>query len=95
MKQCLPVLHSITSFKGAYKKLEDTARSSFVSCCFNSAFTSAVITVYNFSELRLALSEKIFSSKIFLFQQIHPEPFNGQNLLSVMKNFCQYSQIFL
>ena len=60
MKKCLPVLHSVASFKGAYKKLEDTARSSFVSCCFNSAFTSAVIIVYNFPELRLALSEKIY-----------------------------------
>ena len=34
---------------------------------------------------------KRFSSQIFLFQQIHPNPLNAQNLLSVLKVFCQFS----
>ena len=35
-------LYCISSFEGtSYKKLQFTAPSSFISCCFTSAFTSA------------------------------------------------------
>ena len=36
------VLHCISRLKGtSYKKLQDTATNSFISCCFTSDFTSA------------------------------------------------------
>ena len=44
----------------------------------------ADIVFYNFLELHLTLSEKIFLSQIFLSLQIHqnpPHPLNNQNLL--------------
>ena len=59
-----PVLHCISSFKGTYKKLQETA---IISCCFTSAFTSAYIIFYNFLELHSTLSEKRFLSQIYLF----------------------------
>ena len=63
-EKALSVLHFISSFEGtSCKKLQDTANSSFISCYFTSAFTS---TDYKFLELQSTLSEKIFSSQIFL-----------------------------
>ena len=65
----MPVLYCISSFEGTcYRKLQDTAASSFISCCFtSSAFTSADIIFYNFSEHHPKLSKKGFLSWIFLF----------------------------
>ena len=45
----------------SYKMLQDIAASSFISCCFTSAFTLADIIFYNFSRLESKLSKKIFS----------------------------------
>ena len=59
-----PALHCIPGFEGtSYGKLLDTV-SSFISCCFTSAFASADI----FIELYLIVSEKKgLSPKVFLF----------------------------
>ena len=46
---------------------QDTATSSFISCCFTSSFTSADIIFYSFLEICSILSEKRFSSQVFLF----------------------------
>ena len=51
------------------------------------------ITVYNFLELHLTLSEKCFCQKCLLFNefaQIH-HPRNGQNVLGVTRVFYQFS----
>ena len=70
----MPFLHYISNFEGtSYKKLKDTANSSFISCCFTLAyiitlaFTAADITFHIFLEIHSTLSEKIFSSQILLF----------------------------
>ena len=57
-EKCMPVLHCISSFEGTYRKLQDTDTSSFVSCCFTSAFTSADIIFYNFLELQSTKCDK-------------------------------------
>ena len=63
----MSVPHCISIFEGTfYKKLQDTATTSFV-CYFTSAFTSADIILNNFSELHLTLSEKRVLSQISLF----------------------------
>ena len=65
----MPVLHFISSFEDtAYKKLQDTAISSFFSCCFISGqlLHQQISFFYKFVELHSGLSEKIFSSPIFL-----------------------------
>ena len=60
-----PVLHCISSFEGtSYKKLQDMTTSSFTACCFTSAFTSADIIFYNFSEPDLKLFKEGFLSQI-------------------------------
>ena len=57
----MPFSHCISSFEGtSYKKLQVTAISSFISCCFTSALTSADITFYKFLEVYSLLSEKRF-----------------------------------
>ena len=67
-EKCMLVLHCISRFEGtSYEKLQGTVTSSFVSCCFTSAFTSPDIIFYNFLELHLASSEKRFLSQISLF----------------------------
>ena len=74
-KKCTPIWHCISCFEGtSYEKLQDTATSCFICCCFISDFTSADITFNTFLELHSVLSEKRSSSQIFLFQQIYPNP---------------------
>ena len=74
-KKCTPVWHCISCFEGtSYEKLQDTATSCFICCCFISDFTSADITFNTFLELHSVLSEKRSSSQNFLFQQIYPNP---------------------
>ena len=47
-----PVLQCISSFEGtSYKKLQDIAITSFISCCFTSVFTSADINFTTFQNL--------------------------------------------
>ena len=57
--------------------------------CFASAFISADIIFYNFLEL---FQHSTFS---FLTDSLKHHPFNGQNLLSVTKVFCQFSLQYL
>ena len=67
--------------------------SSFISCSFTSAFTSADIIFYNFLELVSKLSKKDFRHEFSFFNgftQI-PHPLNGQNPLSMIKVFCRCS----
>ena len=67
-EKCMPVLQSISRFECIfYENLEDTATSSFVSCCFTSAFISPDIIFYKFLKLHLALYEKRSLSQIYLF----------------------------
>ena len=62
------MVHCISNFEcTSYNKIQDTAISSFISCCFTSAFTSADITFYNFLEPHSTFSEKRFFVRIFLF----------------------------
>ena len=65
----MPALHCISSFAGtSYKKFQDTAISSFISCCFStSTFKSGNIISYIFLKIHSTLSKKIFSSQILLF----------------------------
>ena len=58
-----PFLYCISSSEGtSYKKLQFTATSSFISCCFTSAFTLADTYFYNILEVYSTLFEKRFSS---------------------------------
>ena len=62
------MVHCISNFEcTSYNKIQDTAISSFISCCFTSAFTSADITFYNFLEPHSTFSEKRFFVRIFRF----------------------------
>ena len=84
-----------TSFKGIYyKKLQETAASFFVSCCFTSTLISADIiftTFYNFVQHYL---KKEFRHKFPIFNGFTQiPPLNGQNLLSVTKGFSRGSVI--
>ena len=65
--------------------------SSFISCSFTSAFTSADIIFYNFLELNSKLSKKDFRHKFSFFNSFTqiPHPLNSQNLLSMIKVFCR------
>ena len=81
----MPVLQRISSFEGtSYKKLQDIATSSFISCCLTSIFTSADIIFYNFSELDSKLSKKYFCHKFPFFNGFTQSqiPFNAQNPLA-------------
>ena len=49
-------------------------RSSFISCCLTSVFTSADTIFYNFSELDSKLSKKNIFVNNFSFSMIHPTP---------------------
>ena len=51
----------------SYKKLQDTATSSFIYYCFTSAFTSVDIIFQNFLDFHSLLSEKRFVTQVFLF----------------------------
>ena len=92
------LVHCISSFEDAsFKKyMIDTATSSFVSCCFLSAFTSADIIFYNFLELHCAFSNKKIFVMNFPFstdcsKNRIPPPLNCQNLLSAKNFFCRCS----
>ena len=63
--------------------------SSFISCSFTSAFTSADIIFYNFLELVSKLSKKDFRHEFSFFNSFTqiPHPLNGQNPLSMIKVF--------
>ena len=64
----MSVLQGVSSFEGIYyKKLQDIATSSFISCCLTSIFTSADIIFYNFSELDSKLSKKEICHKFPFF----------------------------
>ena len=70
-------LDYLSSFEGtSYKNPKDRATSSFISCCFTLAFTSAVIIFHKFLELHSTLSaRKIFVTNFpFLFYRIHSNP---------------------
>ena len=68
MKNTCLMVHCISNFEcTSYNKIQDTAISSFISCCFTSAFTSADITFYNFLEPHSTFSEKRFFVRIFRF----------------------------
>ena len=55
------MVHCISNFEcTSYNKIQDTAISSFISCCFISAFVSADIIFYNFLEPHSTFSEKRF-----------------------------------
>ena len=70
---------------------------SFIFYCFTLASTSADIIFDNFSELCSILSEKIFHVTLSFFNRLTqiPHPLNRQNLLSVIKDFCQCSLIVM
>ena len=86
-----------SNFEGTfYKKLQNIATNSFISCCFKSVFTSADIVFYNFSELDLKLYKKTLS-QISLFNRFPPTPnyhLKDLNLLSMTKVFrwCSLSR---
>ena len=90
------VVHCISRFEGtSYKKLQDIATSSFISCCFTPAFTSADIIFYNFLNLiqNYQKKKKKKLSQISLLKWIHPNPPpilhpHFQNSISVSKIFC-------
>ena len=75
------------------------ATSSFISCCFTSAFTSADIIFYNFLELHLTSEKKYFCHEFFFFNEFTQipspppptHPINGQNPLSMAKVFSWHS----
>ena len=65
-KKYMPVSHFISSFESAsHKKLQNTATSSLISCCFRSAFTSTDIIFYNL----LQYLKKDFRHKFSLFNR--------------------------
>ena len=73
----MPVLHCISRFEGtSYNKLQDMTTSSFTACCFTSAFTSADIIFYNFSERDLKLFKKGFLSQISFFDRFTQTPYS-------------------
>ena len=78
----MTVLQGISNFEGtSYKKLQDKATSSFISCCLTSIFTSADITFYNFLELDSKLSKKNIFVTNFPFLTDSSNPLNAQNPL--------------
>ena len=61
------ILYCILSFEGApYQNVKDTATSSFITCCFTLAFTSADIIFHKILEFHSTLFGKRFSSQKFL-----------------------------
>ena len=60
------MLQDIATFHGKF--FNYIATSSFISCCFLSASTSADIIFYNFSEVDLKLSKKKFHHKFSFFR---------------------------
>ena len=76
-QEYMPVLHCISRFEGtSYNKLQDMTTSSFTACCFTSAFTSADIIFYNFSEPDLKLFKKGFLSQISFFDRFTQTPYS-------------------
>ena len=69
-------LHCISSFGGtSYKNISDAATSSFISCCFILAFTSADIIFHKFLGFHSTLFEKRFLLQIYLFLMVSlPSP---------------------
>ena len=62
-----PVLNGMSTkikqkIQDCFTCFKDTATSSFISCCFTSAFTSVDIIFYKFLEFQSTLSEKKFLS---------------------------------
>ena len=55
----MSVLHCVSSFNRKYpcEKLEDTATSIFISCCFISVFKAAIIS-YDFLKFHLTFIYK-------------------------------------
>ena len=95
----IPLLPCISSFEGtSYKNFQDSCTSSFIYCCFISAFPSANMifftTFYNSNHHYL---KKDFQNKFLFFNRFtppppqHTHPLNSQNPLSVRKVFCQCS----
>ena len=63
----MSVLQCLSSFEDiSYEKLQDTAASSFVCCCFILALEQHIPFFYNFLERHSKLSEKRFSTQIFI-----------------------------
>ena len=71
-------LYCIASFEGtSYKKLQFTDISSFISCCFTSAFASADIsftTFYKFIQHYLKKDFRQEFSFLIIFIQARPIP---------------------
>ena len=89
----MPVLHCISRFEGtSYNKLQDMTTSSFTACCFTSAFTSADIIFYNFSELDSKLYIQKFCHKFPFFNRFkhitpyHPHPLGRRQLTFISIN---------
>ena len=88
----MPILHYVSSFEGTYyRKLQDTASSSFFSCCFTSStFISADTTFYNFLELQSKLSEKrifVMNFPFLMDSYSNPPQTNIQDLPKCHKCF--------
>ena len=67
-------LYCISSFEGtSYKKLQFTAPSSFISCCFTSAFTSADVFLQHFTSYKLVQHylKKDFRPEFFFFTRFN------------------------
>ena len=74
----IPLLPCISSFEGtSYKNFQDSCTSSFIYCCFISAFPSANM-IFIFQQIHTPPPQ-------------HTHPLNSQNPLSVRKVFCQCS----
>ena len=58
------------------EKLQDTATSSFIFCCFKLVFVSADIIFYNFLKIHSTLSEQMLSKISFFnrYTQTPPTP---------------------
>ena len=68
-----------SSFEGTfYKKLQNIATSSFISCCFKSAFLSTDIIFCNFSEVDSKLDIKNFCHKCPFFNRFKHPPLTPQ-----------------
>ena len=81
-----PALHSISSFeRTSYKKLHDTATSSFIFCCLTSADTYHFLQLVR--EIHSKVPEKRFLSQIFLLMEDSPKS------LPLIQVFCQCSLI--
>ena len=94
-EKCKPVFYCISSFLKVlqWKVIRHIQLPVLLFLVLHQLLYQQISFFYNFLELHSTLSEKDFRHKFSFFNRFTKTsyPLNGQNLLSVIKVFCQFS----